>query len=648
LAPVDSSGTLDKVAGHEQQAVIARLSHRRAALIVAGMHRSGTSALTRVLNLLGCDNAKNLWPPGPANQRGYWESPQIAALNDRMLASLGLAWNSWESIDPAWFQSPKADEFRDEAIDVIGAQYGRSGLMVLKDPRICRLLPIWTSALEALDVAPHVILDVRRPVEVAASLLVRDGLNSSLSQLIWLRHVLDAEAYSRGMARACLRYDDLLDDWRSAISRVGESLGGFNWPRRSSTALMEIDQFVTKSLRHHGGDAGNDGLAIDFSPWVREAWRIMARWCAAGIDEADHSRLDLIHAAFNGAEQSFARVILEHQVQSAELTTQVEALRTTVEELQVPRIDPAVPQLEAEKASLADEITQLRAREAELSTTADQLSSELSAARTALADFQAEAEARIAAMEASLAGARAAAEGSRLLLAEGGSLMDVERQENARLYHRAELMRQWIASGGCVERDSRAQPPSTLEDGGSEPLEADLALILKSPFFDEQWYLERYRDVAEAGGDPARHYLLYGAAEGRDPGPLFDTRAYAALWPEVVADEVNALVHFMRWTAGEEADNSDAMLVARSSLFDADHYLRTNPDVVATGTDPLAHFLTSGGMERRDPGPRFSSRAYLARRPDVAAAGINPLVHFLRYGLFEDPDAAAQLSGSPR
>ena len=47
------------------------------ALMVLGMHRSGTSALTRIFSLLGADLPKNLMPPSPANKTGYWESQDL-------------------------------------------------------------------------------------------------------------------------------------------------------------------------------------------------------------------------------------------------------------------------------------------------------------------------------------------------------------------------------------------------------------------------------------------------------------------------------------------------------------------------------------------------------------------------------------------
>ena len=52
------------------------------AVVVMGMHRSGTSAMTRVLNLLGLELNKGVMPPAEDNVAGFWEANPIVAIND--------------------------------------------------------------------------------------------------------------------------------------------------------------------------------------------------------------------------------------------------------------------------------------------------------------------------------------------------------------------------------------------------------------------------------------------------------------------------------------------------------------------------------------------------------------------------------------
>lgn len=72
---------------------------------------------------------------------------------------------------------------------------------------------------------------------------------------------------------------------------------------------------------------------------------------------------------------------------------------------------------------------------------------------------------------------------------------------------------------------------------------AQIRLIEQSPLFQPAWYLQQYADVARAGIHPAAHYLLSGAAEGRDPGPEFSTADYLAAHPEVEQARLNPLLH---------------------------------------------------------------------------------------------------------
>ncbi|HEX5961179.1 MAG TPA: hypothetical protein VFY97_08030 [Rhodanobacteraceae bacterium] len=70
-------------------------------------------------------------------------------------------------------------------------------------------------------------------------------------------------------------------------------------------------------------------------------------------------------------------------------------------------------------------------------------------------------------------------------------------------------------------------------------------MIEASPRFDARWYLEHNPDVAEAGAHPALHYLLSGGAEGRDPGPDFDSKAYRRQHPDLAPD-ANPLLHWLQ------------------------------------------------------------------------------------------------------
>ena len=76
-------------------------------------------------------------------------------------------------------------------------------------------------------------------------------------------------------------------------------------------------------------------------------------------------------------------------------------------------------------------------------------------------------------------------------------------------------------------------------------------LALESGLFDQEWYLTRNPDVAQAGVDPMEHYLLSGGLEGRDPSSRFDSKWYLTQNPDVAKAGMNPLIHYLGWGKAE-------------------------------------------------------------------------------------------------
>ena len=281
----------------------------KSVILVTGMHRSGTSAVTRVLSLLGCALPRAVTESARDNEKGFWENPAIRDLNDRILVSAGSAWDDWEPFDSRWYASPIAGGFRDDARAILEDEFGDGRLFVVKDPRICRLLPFWTDAVRSFGAEPFIVSPVRNPLDVAASLEERDGIHPSIGLLMWLRHVLDTEAASRDLRRVYLRYEHLLFKTHAVVDRLGDALGVV-WPTRSTRTNMEIEEFLSPTLRHHQNDdtgvVGNPRL----SHWLRSSFEILDRWaCGSVVRKKDFSALDRVRAAFDDAAPAFGSAL---------------------------------------------------------------------------------------------------------------------------------------------------------------------------------------------------------------------------------------------------------------------------------------------------------------------------------------------------
>ena len=229
-------------------------------VVVLGMHRSGTSAATRLVNVLGPATC----PPeamvrGPWNPNGHFESRALMHLNNALLGQMGRTW---------WYPPPDGPGYDAVAarITTTTAQARRAFRRVhqvtpwvWKDPRTSVLLPFWRAAL-----GPHLaaVVVVRNPLEVARSLQRRHGVPLSFGVALWERYNRLILRHSAGMAVLVTRFDDLVKDPRAWSGETREFLAGLG---------MDLAPMP------NGAGPGED--VVD-----------------AGLRHAEHSRADLVEA----------------------------------------------------------------------------------------------------------------------------------------------------------------------------------------------------------------------------------------------------------------------------------------------------------------------------------------------------------------
>jgi hypothetical protein len=211
-------------AAAEPAAAPVRSSAARGVLVL-GMHRSGTSAVAGLFASAGFDPGEpdGQLPAGPDNPSGYFERLSVVHLNEELLARAGGGW----SCPPA---GESVRSLREEYLprasgllaDLHAAAAGRP--IVLKDPRLCVLLPVWLPATSA-DLT--VVLTTRNPVETARSLRVRDGLPLPVALALWEVYVAAMLADLNGMLVHVAPYETLLSDHdqaRALVAGVAETL----------------------------------------------------------------------------------------------------------------------------------------------------------------------------------------------------------------------------------------------------------------------------------------------------------------------------------------------------------------------------------------------------------------------------------------
>jgi hypothetical protein len=229
-------------------------AHAATAILVLGMHRSGTSAVTRLLNLCGADLGRELLPPKEDNERGFWENADVLHLHERLLTRLGLNWHDAVDLPAGWVDDEPAREFGAGLPGMLARQFAGAPLIAVKDPRLALTAPLWIRALAELDIRPAFVIVVRHPDEVAASLARRDALPPELSRLLWLQNLVDSERATRGHARVFVHYERLLSDWRAELTRITDGLR-IEWPAAGAGFDVEVARFLAPALRHHRHDA---------------------------------------------------------------------------------------------------------------------------------------------------------------------------------------------------------------------------------------------------------------------------------------------------------------------------------------------------------------------------------------------------------
>lgn len=154
-------------------------------VVVLGMHRSGTSVATRLLTLAGLqaargsdDVAGDRWNPD-----GYFESRSLMDFNDRVLRTLGATWDAPPPPDAFGSAEHALLRLEQEANQTFAEAFP-SDSWVWKDPRACVLLPFWDRVIGR---RPSILV-YRHPLEVAASLEARNGIELHHALALWERH----------------------------------------------------------------------------------------------------------------------------------------------------------------------------------------------------------------------------------------------------------------------------------------------------------------------------------------------------------------------------------------------------------------------------------------------------------------------------
>jgi hypothetical protein len=276
--------------------VTAESSARRTCTIVCGMHRTGTSAVARVVSLLGADLPKDLVPANAGNVRGHWEPRAVVRVHNQLLEALGTSSADPLPLPKDWLEMACTQQAKARLTSIIAAEFSESRLFVVKDPRIAKVLPLWLKLLDDLDVDAAVVIPFRHPLEVAASLKTRDNMSLATALLLYVDSYLNAELSSRGRRRCFVSYDQLLSDWRYLQRKLAGILKG-KLQEETSGSSLEIERYLSPDLRHHQHDRDDLMRLADAPPIVGELYDLLNEAASS------HDSIQL-HRSFDRLRQS--------------------------------------------------------------------------------------------------------------------------------------------------------------------------------------------------------------------------------------------------------------------------------------------------------------------------------------------------------
>lgn len=243
-------------------------------VVVLGMHRSGTSAITRGLRALGVSLGEDLLPPLAGNNpTGFWEDADINGLNIEILSSLGSDWHFLAPLPDNSLEKLRHEGLFLRAVMLLREKVKDASVFGFKDPRVPMLLSFWQEVFTACDLDAAYVLVLRNPISVAQSLAKRDGFGAAKSHLLWLRSVLDSLSVASHDASVVVDYDFLMQSPSAEMHRIARAL---KLDIDQTELDTYIDTFLDKSLRHTAFAPGDILLDGGVPPIVAEIYATLS------------------------------------------------------------------------------------------------------------------------------------------------------------------------------------------------------------------------------------------------------------------------------------------------------------------------------------------------------------------------------------
>jgi hypothetical protein len=230
---------------------------RRQMLVVAGSGRSGTSLFTGLTGRLGVYIPKPEVSANRSNPRGFGEPRWLVDYHNDLLSSVDVVVEdgrpeAWELTD----RIAGDEDALGPLVEWLEQQFAQNDRIVVKDPRLAWFLQLHRAAAEKVGADVHVATMLRHPAEVMRSREIAYGTRTSNTTRVigWLTMMLGTETRTRDLPRATVRYDELLADWRTAMTQADATVGVGLFDRATDEQVSEAGDLVDPKLHRSTAD----------------------------------------------------------------------------------------------------------------------------------------------------------------------------------------------------------------------------------------------------------------------------------------------------------------------------------------------------------------------------------------------------------
>ena len=299
-------------------------------IFVIGMHRSGTSMVARLLNLMGVYFGPEGISTGAGreNPKGFWERKDVRALNNQILHAADSEWDqvSGFSLDKI---SPQDLDAITEKLQRLVLELDAHRPWFLKEPRFCLTFPLWKQHLAH----PICIHTHRSPIQIAQSLKSRNNFPLHFGIALWEKYTLESLKVTRDCPQLLISHAELIQQPLAVTTQLYQQLIDLGCQGIRLPSEQEVLAFISPKLYRERGDTQLEAGFInqqqaqlitlfESENFVEQASKLSSFDLSPGaqeilcLEENSKKQLETLQTASKNSTQELQQVL--HEIQRLE------------------------------------------------------------------------------------------------------------------------------------------------------------------------------------------------------------------------------------------------------------------------------------------------------------------------------------------